>query len=325
MRFYDLTADVSTRTELGGFEWEIVLTKRPATPSITLSLDMRGLIAYLQPRRTTLRGEPFTMPEDVVGSYAFYHATRGNVHAEPGAADKYRTGKAFHLYRPEAIDALGRRTWGTLTLDQPAGVTISLDAAWLAAATYPVVIDPTVGYTSIGASEDSGVGDIILGMRFAAPSAGDANPGTAFVYGRTDASTLVGMVGSYADGDANPGGNAAVHTTPAAITLTTTVGWRSAAITWTSITAINYWLALNGQGSGFHINFDDVDVDMHYAARTHANDMPATFPAAPTENPGGYKPSLYVDYAAAGGGITYSQLEHAIKRGSFRGAFLGVR
>jgi len=92
-------------------------------------------------------------PENVIGSYAVYHASRGGVHRGQVDAEKYKVGKAFHIYRPEAIDAKGNRVWCELKIDienQMAAITVP--PKWLDGAFYPVLVDPTFGYTSVGAN-----------------------------------------------------------------------------------------------------------------------------------------------------------------------------
>ncbi|MBU2635312.1 hypothetical protein KJ841_02465, partial [Patescibacteria group bacterium] len=70
---------------------------------------------------------------------------------------------AFHIYRPKVYDAEGKEIWGELNIDEEKGIlTVIVDQNWLDNAVYPVVIDPTFGYTTLGASELAltGVGDV---------------------------------------------------------------------------------------------------------------------------------------------------------------------
>jgi hypothetical protein len=59
------------------------------------------------------------------------------------------TGKLCHIHRPEIIDARGRRCWGGLSA---AGneLRITIPETWLSEAVYPVVVDPTIGTTTVG-------------------------------------------------------------------------------------------------------------------------------------------------------------------------------
>ena len=143
-----------TQNRLGGFEFEIVLKKKPPTGRIMLEIETRGLEYYYQPPLTPEEiAEGAVRPDNVVGSYAVYHSARGGIHQSRADADKYRCGKAFHIYRPKIIDAGGDWVWAGLDIDQKAGtLTITIDPAWLDKTAYPVVVDPSFGYESVGAT-----------------------------------------------------------------------------------------------------------------------------------------------------------------------------
>lgn len=132
--------------EDGGFEFEWVLPSKPESNTLIATIQTKGLDFFYQP---TLTGEEIESgalrPDNVVGSYAVYHRLNKNNH--------YKTGKAFHIYRPEAIDANGNKTWCELYIDIDTEVlTVTIPEKFLESAAYPVVVDPTFGYTSVGAS-----------------------------------------------------------------------------------------------------------------------------------------------------------------------------
>ncbi len=159
-----------TQNEPGGFEFEIILKKKPKTNKIVLDFEMQGLVSYYQPPLTqefksgyseefqrdilvsetqvtnALTGDVLVeRPINVVGSYAVYHATRTNMHRTKKDAEKYKCGKAFHIYRPKVIDALGKTAWASLNISEST-FTITIDQTWLDTAIYPVTIDPEFGY-----------------------------------------------------------------------------------------------------------------------------------------------------------------------------------
>ena len=81
--------------------------------SLSLTSRTEGLVFYYQPPLTPEEIETGAhQPENVVGSYAVYHATRGNLHASAEEAARYKTGKAYHIFRPLVKDAAGNETWG---------------------------------------------------------------------------------------------------------------------------------------------------------------------------------------------------------------------
>lgn len=142
---YPIQPDLAN--EDGGIELEIVLGSLPPSPVFSFVVDgAEGLDFYKQP---TISTPTFLVPENVRGSYAVYHAVQRD--HQLGALN-YQTGKAFHIYRPLAVDAALNTVW--CDLDYAGGLlTVTVDANWLTTATYPVVIDPTFGYTTIGGSE----------------------------------------------------------------------------------------------------------------------------------------------------------------------------
>jgi hypothetical protein len=74
------------------------------------------------------------------GSYAVY--TKETLVGEG-------TGKLCHIHRPLIIDSRGRRVWGDLSVTgNTLGITIP--EAWLSEAKYPVVVDPTIGTSTVG-------------------------------------------------------------------------------------------------------------------------------------------------------------------------------
>lgn len=137
-----------TQNELGSFEFEIILKEKPATNKIILDIDTKGLrFSYqppLHPDHPTWNEKAFC-PENVVGSYAVYHATKKN--------NEYMAGKAFHIYRPIAEDALGNEVWCAIQFDKyiaPTSLTLTIPQQFLDEATYPITIDPNLGFTGIG-------------------------------------------------------------------------------------------------------------------------------------------------------------------------------
>lgn len=155
--------------EDGGFEFEWILPKKPKTNVLTATIETKGLDFFYQPELTQEEVDSGDIrPENVIGSYAVYHSTKRH-----GA---YKTGKAFHIYRPKAIDARGDWTWCDLNIDTDNKLlTVTVDDSWLNKAKYPVVVDPTLGYTSIGGSSST-----IADNEYSGPSVYERRMGTVF-------------------------------------------------------------------------------------------------------------------------------------------------
>jgi len=184
-RFYGVDQDD------GGLELEIILKQKPLENTFSFAIHSQSLkFCYqpplnqeLDPREYTLLTETEALnerervlrPVEVVGSYAVYHDSK--------AGGKYQAGKVFHVFRPRLTDADGKTAWAEFNADvQQTGVlTITLPRNFLETAKYPVVVDPTFGYTSIGASSGGDSGRID-GFHAAPASSGTVDIISAYVY-----------------------------------------------------------------------------------------------------------------------------------------------
>jgi hypothetical protein len=139
-------------SEDGGFEFEWVLQQKPSNNVLTATIQTKELDFFYQPAFTPEEiAQGMSRPDNVIGSYAVYHKTKSN---NIVGGKEYKTGKFCHIYRPEAIDQKGNKVWCELHIDEGAGLlTVTVPQNYLDTATYPVVVDPTFGYTTIGASE----------------------------------------------------------------------------------------------------------------------------------------------------------------------------
>jgi hypothetical protein len=59
------------------------------------------------------------------------------------------TGKLCHIHRPMIIDTRGRKIWGDLAVVGNE-LRITIPEQWLAEASYPVIVDPVIGTSTIG-------------------------------------------------------------------------------------------------------------------------------------------------------------------------------
>ena len=184
LHFYNLAESEELRE--GGYEFEVILKEKPTTNKLEFTIQTKGLKFYYQPPLTEEKLEEgqtadethiydkdgnvvAERPENVVGSYAVYHATKGGVVDKDGK--DYKVGKAFHIYRPKITDANGNWTWGQLNIDEESGIlTIEIDQSWLDNVVYPVKIDPTFGYDTAGGSAQAAGYNDFHGSKFTSPS-----------------------------------------------------------------------------------------------------------------------------------------------------------
>lgn len=183
-KFYPVqpkVVDGIVQNELGGLELEIILKTKPNTNKFSVQIETQNLEFIYQPPLTEWeKANGFIRPENVVGSYAVYHKTKNGVYINKTEADKYKCGKAFHIYRPKLIDAKGNTAWADLDISNNV-LTIILPQAFLNVAVYPVVVDPTFGYETKGASSWSNI-NRISATRFASGGTGTGVSMTAYIY-----------------------------------------------------------------------------------------------------------------------------------------------
>ena len=145
VHFYEKAGD-----ENGRFEFEIILKSKPVSNILDFTIQSKGLNFFYQPALTQEEMDKGTnRPDNVVGSYAVYHSSKRNNRV---GEQEYRTGKAFHIYRPFAADANSKTTWCDLNIDNGA-MTITIPQKFLDNAVYPIKVDPTFGYTTGGGDE----------------------------------------------------------------------------------------------------------------------------------------------------------------------------
>lgn len=87
-------------------------------------------------------------PDNITGSYAVYHKTKANHRI---GSTNYAVGKILHIYRPKAIDANGNEVWAILSYSNGV-LSVEVPQEFLDTAVYPVRVDPTFGYETIGAT-----------------------------------------------------------------------------------------------------------------------------------------------------------------------------
>lgn len=289
--FYALPSSESLHE--GGLEVELVLYAVPASPEIPFAIDSSPeLVWHYQAETLSKQEQSFgaVRPENVKGSFAIYH--NSNKH------NQYQTGKVAHLYRPTATDAKGSWIWGKWTLGVGV-VTAAFDEQWLRDAVYPVVIGPTLGFSSIGANAGGFSTDQFeVSGPFTMPSAGTATQ--IQFYGSAAAGSKV-TYGIYND---NAGSADTLLSNSAELAISTSNAWNSIAIGGSLSNGASYWPSVRfGSVSTAQFYYDSVtpppDGRYNVASTYSAGVMPT--PAPSTTAFGGVLRSLYFDYTAGGG------------------------
>lgn len=179
----------------GAFEYEIILKEKPATNVVEFQIETQGLDFFYQSELTqeeTDRGD--FRPENVVGSYAVY-ASEKKINYTGGK--EYKAGKVGHIYRPKIIDNVGNWTWGTLNIDKMTGIlSVGIPQDFLDNAVYPVIVDPTLGYTVQGGTAASNR-DFLWSDTETASSSGTINAISAYMDQGTSGSWHVARAAIY--------------------------------------------------------------------------------------------------------------------------------
>lgn len=292
--FYVKEADAIN--EDGAYEFEVVLNEEPSSNIINLTTNIpKNLVFYYQGKLTEEEiNEGHERPENVVGSYAVYHTSK--------AHNQYKTGKAFHIYRPEAVDAKGNKTWCDLNIDIKAQTaTITIPQKYLDEASYPVYVDPTFGYTSTGGTSAT-THNTLSAIRGVKGNPGENGTVTAIkVYGRKYYGTTYVRGGLYEVSNE-------FLLSPQSVEVTVNSGtaqwWTANVSSGPSVSNTDYWVCFfcyNPGGSyGYLYNF------VFYFDNTSSGDGRGkdgpTYPTWPDPLDGvdkTYKISAYAEYTAS--------------------------
>ncbi|MBN2118522.1 MAG: hypothetical protein JW730_18255 [Anaerolineales bacterium] len=301
----------------GGYEFEVTLPEKPTTNVLNFTIQAERLAFFYQPELTEeqkARGD--VRPDNVVGSYAVYHFDPPrNVQA----GQVYGIGKAFHIYRPEAIDAHGQRTWCDLSID--AGVLrITVPQAFLQSAAYPVVIDPTFGYTTTPGTA-AGACYLNHADTIRATLSEDGDVSKLSMYGKKS-SPNAPVKGLLFDDDGSGGEPSTIKGATQITTWdSTTPSWKDLTYaTPVSLTAGNWWMGfVSGIADGIIFYYDAVDWKLRELAPAagYSYASPGNWLNGSDTHYDGYTMGIYATYE---GGSVYNE---SLSLGSGAGAVFG--
>ncbi|MBP6912988.1 MAG: hypothetical protein KBC00_00035 [Candidatus Levybacteria bacterium] len=290
----DIPKSPSDEEKFDKFEFDILLHTKPESNIFTYNIETDGLDFFYQPELTeNLKDKGNFQPENVANSYAVYKKNSTNVYDNILEAEKYKVGKVLHIYRPLITASNGKTTWGELNIDTKKNIlTITVNKLWLENASYPVLIDPTFGYTSVGAFTQSIESDM-SGTVNTGPSTGTATSIAAYIRGT--GTTCDYIFGLYKDSDSS----FIIGTSLSSFPASQTTQWYTLNLTNpTTISAIDYIIAVWSESckSGNNaIYYDNVGVTRYISS-------PGTPTGSNWPNPGNFavwdnkKISAYVTY-----------------------------
>lgn len=306
-----------------GFEFEIHIPSRPPINYLEFSVNDKELDWFYQPEliQQEIDGGA-SRPDNVIGSYAVYHKTKGGMNDSAGM--EYRAGKAFHVYRPHVVDSAGSETWGELNLN--AGVlTISVDQAWLDTAVYPVIIDPTFGNLNEGGSnqviaQQAGNNTLFAGSVFTPTESGTIDTITGnFIMIGDDSETVDTSVMLYIEDVIGNTHDRVAVVERTNMIITSTRGWFEFTAGSEAFTAVDHILGATGDGrdipgsnDNMAISYDAAGGHGEYYTRTYGgNGYDAARDADPlddTPTTDDRQHSIYVTYTATNGAAVAKSL-----------------
>ena len=216
------------------FEYDCILNKEPE--SNVISLKMEGAEKFDFFRQPDFLEDPL-----LAGSYAVYK--KDTLLGEG-------TGKLCHIHRPEIIDARGRRCWGKLAIIGNE-LQITVPEQFLSEVKYPVIVDPTIGTTTVGSQFK--VGGDVLNFEFKIPVnrflVSDAINGqcTAYAYVNSDDMEGGGYGVLYSDNGNSPLTKRSSNEQFFELRVKSgqTAGWRSGVFNGSNVSAGSYiWFGI---------------------------------------------------------------------------------
>lgn len=285
--------------EDGGFEFEWVLNSKPASNILSTTIQSKGLDFFYQPELTDKEIEQgLFRPENVVGSYAVYHSTKGGMNDSRGM--EYKTGKFCHIYRPKAIDADNKETWCDLNISDGI-LTVTVPEKFLDEAVYPVVVDPVFGYASAGATGWS-IENVFVSTQFNLPNNGTITKITARgVSSTVDKNSTAGVY--------NSSGDLITNGTTVEVSMTQASGeiWRDYTMLISPTTPsgnyfLGFWSA-SASGASFALYDTDAAVTNATVSATYSSTLSTPLTISDVDR----KVSIYATYTNADPG-TYTDV-----------------
>jgi hypothetical protein len=274
--------DIFHVNENGDFKWDILIPEKPKYNFFKWEIKSKGVEFYYQAELTAeeiLDG--CIRPENVVGSYAVYCSKQHN---------KYKTGKVAHIYRPLCIDANGLKAYADLNIDSKAKtLTITIPQDYLDNAAYPMTLDPTIGYTSIGAGIWSRASAIAVESLMVSAPTSNGTASKVYIYLSSGYNTSI-QLGYYSDSSLASSDS---------ISSPTEGAWNSVNVSGSISSGELYYPAFSLQSSGTGsggIAYDDQTDGMQY--ENNISSLPATWTSASKYT---RKFSLYLEYTESGG------------------------
>lgn len=302
----------------GGFEFETIYKSKPKTNMLYLPMKSRGFEFNYQAPLNEEYGKGYTgnathvytvpvqefgakgellplaepklyavRPIEVVGSYAV------TVDDE----------KIMHIYRPWIVDAEGWKMYCDLTISGD-GMYIEIPQTILDTGVYPLKLDPTFGYTTIGAStlypsslKKTGCLQPVLD--------GSGTATKISVYSRASSGTVDMRTGYYQN---NAGVPTNLLSQSANVTIDTTWRWNNFTTSQAVVNGTSYWLTVQASAA-WQLRYDAGAANQEARANDEMGDgFDATFNADGVVDYAAREDSIFATYTASGPSYTSQKL-----------------
>lgn len=160
--------DIWHINEKGELEWDIEFETKPSTnvfewtitKSVGITFDRQRFLSEFSPEELLYDVQ---RPENVEGSYAIVCDRQHHIKnpVDGSTIVNYKTGKLGHIYRPLCIDANGVELYADLLIEDNI-LRITIPQSYLDGAAYPMTLDPTLGFESIGNTNNNAGPDAVL-------------------------------------------------------------------------------------------------------------------------------------------------------------------
>lgn len=291
---------------------DVLLNEKPKTNRFCYTIEgWEDYDFFLQPALTPEEiAEGAERTEEIVGSYAVYHKTLKNHRV---GSTNYETGKVAHIPYPYiwSVDELTPEITKANTIRRAEAFDITDGQMCVTVAQkdldtmeYPIRVDPTFGYTSIGASQRQIQGaSPELGGRHDLSEQGQVTH--LSFYGRGRNTTEYGKLGIFSDDNSTYGSpkqqTLQGETASTLLDSTSNQWWTWSIVSPPTLSADGYWIEY--MSNGFPYTYYDSASNYGWFNNLHSNTWP-TF-TSPFWNEGytlNWKHSIYATYTASGGG-----------------------
>ena len=161
------------------FKFVWYLKAKPVSNKVEFTIQSKDVKFLYQPELTQKeKDDGAVRPENVVGSYAVYHTSKGGMNDINGMS--YKAGKIGHIYRPHLYDSNGLEAWGILHIEN--GIySVEIPQEFLDKAVYPIKSNDTFGYEETGATTSASSAGTITGTLAALSEIGTVASFSAYV------------------------------------------------------------------------------------------------------------------------------------------------